>query len=447
MHVARHNRLVTEIPRRAAARTARLASLPLGLAGRTALGLGKRVGGRSSEQVMAEVQARTAEQMFKVLGDLKGGAMKFGQALSVFEAAFPEEMAEPYRATLARLQESAPPLPAATVHAVLTEQLGPHWRRQFTSFDDEPAAAASIGQVHRAVWADGRSVAVKIQYPGAAEALVSDLNQIGRMVRVVGPLYPGMDFKPLVDEIKSRMIEELDYRREADAQRRFAARFRDDEDVMVPDVVAQTDQVLVTEWIDGTPLAAVIHGGSVEQRDRAGLLLVRFLYSGPSRAGLLHGDPHPGNFRLLDDGRLGVLDFGAVNALPDGFPPSIGHLARLALDGDADSVLQGLRDQGFVRPGVDLDAQTLLDYLVPLLEPIRHPTFHFTRPWLRAEAARLSDLRQAMTGMKLNLPPSYMLIHRATLGTMAVLCQLDCNAPFRGVCERWVPGFALATDG
>jgi predicted unusual protein kinase regulating ubiquinone biosynthesis (AarF/ABC1/UbiB family) len=384
--------------------------------------------------------------MFKVLGELKGGAMKFGQALSVYEAAFPEDMAEPYRATLAKLQEAAPPLPAASVHTVLAEQLGPHWRRDFVSFDDTPAAAASIGQVHRARWSDGRDVAVKIQYPGAAEALTADLNQIARMVRLVGPLYPGMDFKPLVDEVRSRMIEELDYQREGQAQHRIAVEFRDDPDFVVPDVIAQTDQVLVTEWIDGTPLASVIASGTRAQRNRAGLLLTRFLYSGPRRAGLLHGDPHPGNFRLMDDDRLGILDFGAVNELPDGLPVSIGRLARLALEGDAQAVLEGLRAEGFIRPGVELDPQTLLDYLVPLLEPIRTTTFHFTRPWLRAEAARLAELNQAMTGIKLNLPPSYMLIHRATLGTMAVLCQLDCEAGFRGECERLVPGFALAAD-
>ena len=438
---------MTEIPRRAVARTAKLATLPLGLAGRTAVGFGRRVGGRPAEQVLAEVQLRTAEQMFKVLGELKGGAMKFGQALSVFEAAFPEELAGPYREALAKLQEAAPPLAAATVHAVLAEQLGPQWRRQFRSFDDTPAAAASIGQVHRAVWADGRAVAVKIQYPGAGQALVSDLTQISRMMRLMGPLYPGMDMKPLVEELKSRMVEELDYRREARVQRQFAAAYRDSSDFVVPDVVAEADQVLITEWIEGTPLSRVIANGHKADRDRAGVLLVRFLYSGPQRAGLLHGDPHPGNFRLMPDGRLGVLDFGAVNELPDGLPSSIGRLARLALDGDAAAVLDGLRDEGFVRENVDLDATALLEYLLPLLEPIRSPTFHFNRPWLRAEAMRLGDLRQATTGIKLNLPPSYMLIHRTTLGIMGVLCQLDCEAPFRDECEQWIPGFALAAEG
>src|SRR5215210_7715420 len=139
------------LPRRAVARTARLASLPLGLAGRATVGLGRRLVGTPSETVLSDVQLRTAEQVFKVLGELKGGAMKFGQAMSVFESALPEELAAPYRATLTRLQDSAPPMDPATVHRVLAAELGTDWRQRFWSFDDRPAAAASIGQVHQAV--------------------------------------------------------------------------------------------------------------------------------------------------------------------------------------------------------------------------------------------------------------------------------------------------------
>src|SRR5689334_23517890 len=135
--------VVSDIPRWAITRSARLGSLPLGMAGRATIGLGKRIGGKPAEAVANELQQRTAEQVFRVLGELKGGAMKFGQALSVFEAALPEELAAPYRAALTKLQEAAPPLPAARVHAVLAEELGRSWRRRFRSFDDAPAAAAS----------------------------------------------------------------------------------------------------------------------------------------------------------------------------------------------------------------------------------------------------------------------------------------------------------------
>ena len=425
-------------------RTARLAGLPLGYAGRATLGLGRRLGGRPAELVAAEVQARTAEQLFRVLGELKGGAMKFGQAMSVFEAALPENLAGPYRETLTRLQEAAPPLPARTVHAVLSRELGAGWRARFISFDDRPCAAASIGQVHRAVWSDGRDVAVKVQYPGAGQALLADLTQIGRMSRLVGLLVPGLDVKPLVAELKARVAEELDYQLEARSQAVFAATYDGDADIVVPAVVEAADQVLVSQWVGGTPLSRIIGHGTQDQRDRAGLLLARFLFSGPPRAGLLHADPHPGNFRLLDDGRLAVLDYGAVNRLPEGLPTSIGPLLRLAIAGDAQAVHSGLRMEGFVRSGITLDAEALLGYLSPILEPARSETFRFSRPWLRAQAVRVGDPRSPAysTGLQLNLPPDYLLIHRVTMGAIGLLCQLGAEAPWRAELERWLPGFA-----
>ncbi len=440
---------MNDIPRRAVTRSARLATLPLGVAGRATLGLGKRIGGRPAEIVAAELQQRTAEQLFQVLGQLKGGAMKFGQALSVFEAALPEDVAGPYRAALTKLQEAAPPLPAASVHRVLTTELGADWRALFRSFDDAPAAAASIGQVHRAVWSDGRNVAVKIQYPGAGKALMSDLRQLSRVARMFAALSPGLAVKPLLAELTARVAEELDYRLEASNQSEFAAAYDGDDAVLVPGVVTGTDRVLVTEWIDGTPLSRVIRDGSQQDRDRAATLLARFVFSGPVLAGLLHADPHPGNFRLLADGRLGVLDFGAVNRLPDGAPEPIGRLARLAIAGDADAVYTALRQEGFVKPGMDLDAQAVLDYLRPLLDPVAQETFTFSREWLRGQAMRLGDPRSpaAQLGRKLNLPPSYLLIHRVTMGTIGVLCQLGGTAAFRAEMERWQPGFAQPGTG
>ncbi|GAA3937300.1 AarF/ABC1/UbiB kinase family protein [Streptomyces gulbargensis] len=443
---------MSDLPRKAVTRTAKLAALPLGIAGRATWGLGKRIGGRSAELVARELQQRTADQLFRVLGELKGGAMKLGQALSVFESALPEEVGGPYRAALTKLQEAAPPMPTRTVHAVLAERLGERWRDLFLEFEDKPAAAASIGQVHRAVWHDGREVAVKVQYPGAGEALLSDLAQLSRFARLLGPLVPGMDVKPLITELRDRVSEELDYALEAEAQRKHAEEFADDPHVVVPDVVHQSDQVLVTEWMDGIPLSEIVTDGTEEQRDRAGQLLARFLFSGPARTGLLHADPHPGNFRLLpgpaEDGpeswRLGVLDFGTVDRLPGGLPATIGTCLRMTLTGEAETVYELLRAEGFVRESVALDPDAVLEYLLPIIEPAEVDAFVFTRAWLRAQAARIADPRSPahQLGKQLNLPPSYLLIHRVTLSTIGVLCQLNATVRLRDELTEWLPGFA-----
>ncbi|WP_327369743.1 ABC1 kinase family protein [Streptomyces sp. NBC_01217] len=448
---------MSDLPRKAVTRTAKLAALPLGFAGRATWGLGKRIGGKSAELVAREVQQRTADQLFKVLGELKGGAMKLGQALSVFESALPAEVAGPYRAALTKLQEAAPPLPSDTVHAVLGERLGEDWRELFLEFEDKPSAAASIGQVHRAVWHDGRAVAVKVQYPGAGEALLSDLTQLSRFARLLGPLIPGMDIKPLITELRDRVSEELDYEQEARSQRHHAEEFAGDPDVVIPGVVHQCDQVLVTEWMDGVPLADVIAEGTPEQRDRAGQLLARFLFSGPARTGLLHADPHPGNFRLLppQEGageagqwRLGVLDFGTVDRLPGGLPQPIGDSLRLTLAGDADAVYELLREEGFVRDSIDLDPVAVLDYLLPIIEPAQVEEFTFTRGWMRNQAARIADPRSPahQLGRQLNLPPAYLLIHRVTLSTIGVLCQLGATVRLRDELESWVPGFVTEDE-
>jgi predicted unusual protein kinase regulating ubiquinone biosynthesis (AarF/ABC1/UbiB family) len=435
---------VSDIPRNAVGRTARLAALPLGFAGRAALGLGKRVTGVAGDVISAEIQQRTAEQLFKVLGQLKGGAMKMGQAMSVFEAALPEEIAGPYRAALTKLQEAAPPMPAGSVHKVLEAELGPRWRQRFRELNDTPAAAASIGQVHKATWKDGRTVAVKIQYPGAGAALIADLNQLSRLGAMFKVIQPGLEIKPLIAELRARVTEELDYELEAASQKAFAKAYAGDEEILVPRVIAGSPRVLVTEWVEGKPMARVITAGTAEERDLAGLRMAVLHFSAPTRVGLLHADPHPGNFRLLDDGRLGVLDFGAVARMPGGHPEPLGRLTRLAIAGRADEVLEGLRSEGFVKSDVDVDAQEVLDFVLPILQPVTVQEFQFTRAWLRGEATRLANPRGPafQLSRNLNLPPAYMLIHRVTLGSIGVLCQLEAKAHYRSVVERWLPGFA-----
>ena len=435
-----------DLPQNAITRSWRMAALPASYAGRQAWGLGKRIGGKPAEVVTAELQARTAEQVFKVLGELKGGAMKLGQAMSLYEAAMPEEMAGPYRAALTKLQDAAPPLPAEAIHTILAAELGDDWRTRFAEFDDTPAAAASIGQVHRAIWHDGRVVAVKVQYPGADKAFIADLNQMTRMGKMFASWIPGMDIKPLLEELKERAIEELDYLRESRNQRAFAVAFEGDPEFLIPHVLAGAPHVLVSEWVDGTPLSAIIRDGTQEERDRAGALYERFLLAGPARAGLMHSDPHPGNFRMTADGKFCVLDFGAVAELPDGLPTAMGTLLRIALSGDANTVAEGLRDEGFIRPNVDVDPEQVLNYLAPFVEPARHESFHFNRPWLRGQFMRMNDVRNPdfTIALKLNLPPSYALIHRVWLGCIAVLCQLDATVPMRAELEAWAPGFAPA---
>jgi predicted unusual protein kinase regulating ubiquinone biosynthesis (AarF/ABC1/UbiB family) len=432
----------SRLPRHPLVRSARLASLPAGVLGRSLRDLGRRTLGETAERLAEERRRRTAEHLYGVLGGLKGGAMKFGQLLSVFEAALPEGTAGPYRGPLARLQESAPPLPAAVMHAVLVEELGPDWRQRFTSFDDEPAAAASIGQVHRAVWHDGRPVAVKVQYPGAGPALMGDYDRLLGMIRMTSMLSPGMDARPMLAELRERVADELDYRLEAQAQDAFAAAYADDPDIRVPAVVAHTGRVLVGEWLEGTPLARVVAEGSRADRDRAGLLFARFLLSGPERAGILHADPHPGNFRIMPDGRLGVLDFGSVRRLPGGFPPELGALQRFACAGDIPRAVSQMRAAGFIPPGVEPAPDGIAAFLAPLTGPASAEVFSFTREWLRREVVRTTGAPFHRVVRQLSLPPSFALIHRVIAAGTAVLCQLECEIPYRSEALRYLPGFA-----
>src|SRR3712207_5880498 len=196
--------------------------------------------------------------------------MKVGQAMSAMEAALPEQLVGPYREALVRLQEAAPAMPTPLVHSQLAASFGPDWRRLFRDLDDRPVAAASVGQVHRATWSDGTPVAVKVQYPGAGEALVADLGVLQTLTPVVQAAAPGLDARQLFAELRNRLVEEFDYVRGAEAQTAVADASADDPDSAVPDVLAVAGQVLVTRWGDGTPLSRVITSGTRDDRDTAG---------------------------------------------------------------------------------------------------------------------------------------------------------------------------------
>jgi predicted unusual protein kinase regulating ubiquinone biosynthesis (AarF/ABC1/UbiB family) len=431
---------VRDLPTRGLVRGARLAAVPASFVGRRAVGLGRRVSGRPAELIGAEVQARTAEQLFAVLGELKGGAMKVGQWMSAMEAALPDQLAGPYGEALTRLQEAAPPMSTSRVQQVLAEELGRDWRDLFARFDDAPAAAASIGQVHGATWHDGRAVAVKVQYPRAGEALATDLRQLGRLVPLIRVAAPGLDARGLFTELRSQLMAEVDYRQEAAAQTSFADAFQGDADFLVPPVVEVTDRVLVSEWVAGAPVAVIARRGERRQRRRAALLLTRFLLSSPSRVGRLHGDPHPGNFRLTDDGRLAVLDFGCSLPMPNGWPPRLEELLRAGRDLDSTALFETATATGLVgSPGVTPAA--LLDLLAPLLEPLRHDEFTFDRAWMRSQTLRVSDPRAeaSRTQRRLRMPVRHLLVQRVAAGTTGVLCLLGVPVPVLAEVAAWMP--------
>jgi predicted unusual protein kinase regulating ubiquinone biosynthesis (AarF/ABC1/UbiB family) len=277
------------------------------------------------------------------------------------------------------------------------------------------------------------------------------LRQLSRLARTLGPMVPGIDVKPLVDELRARAVEELDYRLEAESQHAFAIAYADDPDIVVPDVVAHGEHVLVTQWLESpASLASVIATGDEAERNHYAGRYAQFLFGSPSRTGMLHADPHPGNFRIVPGpdgglGRMGVLDYGAVARLPErGLPRALGALIRIAAMDNYDELVDHLRSEGFIRDRIRVDADQLRSYLGPFIEPASQETFRFSRTWMRQQFRRLNDPRKDdyATMLRLNLPPEYLLIHRTWTGAVGVLSQLEAELPFRTLLEEHLPGFA-----
>jgi predicted unusual protein kinase regulating ubiquinone biosynthesis (AarF/ABC1/UbiB family) len=432
-------------------RVIRLLSLPVGTALLGAEGLARRAVGQDAEQVRRDVHARTVARTRRVLGETRGGALKAGQFLSAVEALLPADPDRTWQQALTSLQENSRGMPWPDARGVLEADLGQHWPDLFCEFDFRPAAAASIGQVHRARWRDGtprgREVAVKVQYPGVREAILTDLRLLAVFGRAAALVARGLAMPAILAELRGRLMEELDYTREAMHQKAFHGAYsapgEPAAEAVVPDVVHATSRVLVQDWLDGEPLAQVAMSGSRADRDRVGLLYQRFLLSGPQRTGLLHTDPHPGNFRLLPDGRLGVLDFGSCLTLPDGLPVSFGRLIRSLQTGGDGDVLAALRANRLLRPGTEIDVAKLRDYLAPFSEPARHEVFSYSTTWLRQEFSRVNDPRspEFSVGLKLSIPPEQLFTFRVWLGIVGVLCQLEATVAVGPELRRWLPGF------
>jgi predicted unusual protein kinase regulating ubiquinone biosynthesis (AarF/ABC1/UbiB family) len=462
------------VPAGALRRTGRLAGLPLRHAARTAA-----AASRLSRAGADQVAARTAEQVFATLGELKGGAAKLGQAMSVFEAALPEEAAAPYRSALRRLTDAAPAMPAGVARRVVAADLaaayGPGWPGRLVAFDEIPAAAASIGQVHRGQWRmDGGQVvqvAVKVQYPGVGRALRSDLRQARLLARVMARL-TRLNVSGLADELAARIVEELDYVREGRVQAEVAAAFTDRlpgelaaaraagaheppgrTSVTVPAVYAATPRVLITRWLDGAPLSALLDGRTdllpggwreLDGRDAADLaarLLGHAIYAPAACTGWMHADLHSGNFLLLPGGRLGMLDFGAAAATPGGIPAPFGQLAAAVLAADGPAAIRLARQAGALAPDAEADPRLILELLHPLAATGADATFTYSRAWLRGLMAHLTAPRFAPALRTLTPPPQYALLWRATLSAAGLYAQLGATVPTRGFHLAYSPGF------
>ncbi len=421
-------------------RVIKLGGMTAVMMGRAAVGRIRIAGGADAGRTRDQVSRSNAQTMRDTLGGLKGGAQKAGQLLSTLDSLLP---AGDWRDAVDSLQESAPPVDFSVMEPVLAAAFGPAWRTRFETFDDQSVASASLGQVYRARWAaDGTDVAVKVQYPGVDAAVRADLTGLTWALRLAALVSPGMAAAPVARELSQRLEGELDYLAEAEAQRAFASAFAGDEDIYIPAVVAASPRVLVTEWLTGTPLAEYAQTGPQSGRDLVGVRFQRFALSGPARAGLLHADPHPGNFRVLPDGRLGVMDFGAVVAMPGGLPATFGHLISAMRSDDPDVVLDRLRRAGLVRVGADLDTRALMDFLGPFSDPARHEVFTFSPQWLRAQFAREHDPRNPdyAVALQLTLPPEQLMTHRVWLGIVGVLSRLGATVEVLPELRRWLAG-------
>ncbi|MFB7719547.1 ABC1 kinase family protein [Nocardia sp. NPDC056100] len=431
-------------------REAKLAKLPIAYVGRRMAGRGRRMLGGSVGDIERDIQLRTAEHIFEVLGELKGCAAKVGQMAAVYRSILPFDAAGPEWANLAeavgeamgRLQDSVPPMMPALVHQVMTANFGPEWRARFRTFDDRPAAAASLGQVHRAVWHDGREVAAKVMYPGAREAVESDLNMLRSVSGIIGAVMPGADVRAIVNTVCAIVGDELDYRREAAHQQVFADCYAGNAKFSVPNVVECADEVLISDWIDGVPLGDLVDSGSPDDRSRAGLAIIEFVESGKERCGLLYSDIHPGNFLLLPDGRMGVVDFGACADMPPNFRRIVFEIGDALYNGTHEDLENALRTHGFVRPGQEFDVREFADIVAPFLDVLLRNDFDLSPEWMREQVAEIAKVRLSNVFRQMTLPPEFTVVARAAATCMGVLCQLRTEGPIREEFLTWWPELA-----
>jgi predicted unusual protein kinase regulating ubiquinone biosynthesis (AarF/ABC1/UbiB family) len=378
---------------------------------------------------------RTSEDVARELGNMKGALMKFGQLLSFIMEALPDDAQK----AMATLQSDASPMAPALAARMVTDELGQPPERIFLDWQVEPIAAASVGQVHRAVTRDGRNVAVKVQYPGVAEAIDSDLDNAEAFYRLgTAFLLKGLDAKGLVDELRNRMRDELDYELEAANQAEFADHFADHPFITIPavDPATSTKRVLTSEWVDGLSWADFEASADVPARQRAGESIWRFAQYAVHRLGAFNGDPHPGNYRFAVDGSVTFLDFGLVKRwTPGEWQQLAPSLDAIVVHRDPERLVAVMEEIGFLRPGHGLAPQQVYDYVSTPYTPYLADTFTFTRQFVRDAMATIIDVKgpHAEVIEKLNMPPSFVILDRVVWGVSAILGKLEVTAPWRSM--------------
>ncbi|MEA2152322.1 MAG: hypothetical protein QOI18_555 [Solirubrobacteraceae bacterium] len=442
-----------KIPTSRVRRTATVASLA---AGEAVKQFGTRAanvtrGEEASEEAMARRQLETAKQIVAALGTMKGAAMKLGQVMSFLDVGLvPEQHREEFQRELGKLRDAAPTVSFKQMRKVIEDDLEEPIDEAFASFDEEPIAAASIGQVYRATLHDGRDVAVKVQYPGVAGAVRADLQNLDMILRLLKRMTPGLDVKAIAEEIKERIVEELDYELEAQNQRSLARIFAGHPFIVVPDVVSSLsrERVLVGEFVHGVGFEE-LKARSQAERDRLGEIVFRFFLGCLYRHRQFSGDPHPGNFLLQDDGRVAFLDFGLFKRL-DTEPVELELAAqRAVVERDAPALHRLLAESGFLPDPARVNPEHLLAFIDAAIwwyttdETVRLSPEIATQVMIESSDTRYSHFREMRHQ---DMRPEHLFGRRMEMLTLAVLSQLHASANWHRIAREWMYGDTPVTE-
>ncbi len=404
-------------------------------------------GNEDAERIQhEEMAARVAE----VLGEMKGAAMKLGQLLSFVDLDLPPEVRSIYHDALAQLRDSAPPEDPEAIERVVREDFGAPAEEVFATWDPSPLAAASIGQVHAATLHDGRDVVVKVQYPGVAEAVRSDLANAEMFTPLARLFSPNQEIEPLLDELRERINDELDYQREAQYQRAFADRYAGHPFIIVPDVVADLcrNRVLVSDRVHGRRFDEVAASGDEDLRQRVGEIIFRYAFGSIARFRLFNGDPHPGNYLVTEDDQVAFLDYGSVKMFARERYASMRTVDDAVARNDKEGFLDAMRATRFLPARAGIDEDKLWEWFRLYTRPVLdEQPFCFTPEFATKVLRTTSDPRSEYYGVlrRLNLPSDYLLLTRIHLGLNSVLGRLEACNDWRAIHEEYVEAAGPAT--